>query len=41
MLPDIFWSGLAVAALLIGFFAEHRLFARNIDKVIVLASKRY
>ena len=41
MLAVIFWSGLAVAALLIGYFVEHGLFDRNIDKVMALASKRH
>ncbi len=41
MLSAIFWSGLAIAALLIVFFAEHRLFDRNSDLVMVLASRRH
>jgi len=40
MLSGIFWSELAVAVLLIGFFAEHRLFNRNSDMFMVLASGR-
>jgi hypothetical protein len=40
MISDIFWSGLAIAALLIGYFVEHLLFNRNIDLVMVLASGR-
>jgi hypothetical protein len=40
MLSAIFWSGLAIAALLIGFFVEHGLFNRNVDIVMVLASGR-
>ena len=40
MLSSIFWSGLAIAALLIVVFVEHGLFNRNIDKVMVLASER-
>jgi hypothetical protein len=40
MLSAIFCSGLAVAVLLIGFYAEHGLFSRNIDTAKVLASER-
>ena len=40
MLTAIFWSGLAIAALLFGFFAEHGLINRNIDTAMVLASER-
>jgi hypothetical protein len=40
MLSGIFWSGLAIAALLFGFFSNHGLNNRNIDTAMVLASER-
>ncbi len=41
MLSSIFfWSELAVAVLLIGFFAEHRFFNRNNDMFMVIASEQ-
>ena len=41
MFSAIFWSGLAISALLIGFFIEQGLFNRNLDLVMVLASRRH
>jgi hypothetical protein len=40
MLSTIFLSGLAIAALFIDHFTEHRLFNRKIEKVVVFASER-
>ncbi len=41
MISTIFWSGLAVAALLIGLLVEQGLIKRNLAAVRVIASRRH
>jgi hypothetical protein len=41
MISAIFWSGLAIAALLIGLLVEQGLFNRDLAVVMVLVSRRH